>query len=150
MTYGVPAAKGNNDYFQKVPLEKLAAPDVTLTANGTALKNLEDIVSITAMPTGQFSANQVIDLGYGIDADNYSNYKNIDISGFLYVLENLKRRWHLSNFWYGTTKWSNLRQEFATKRDIAKEKGAKAVLYYNPNILVWLLDVTVALADVWH
>ena len=81
MTYGVAAAKGNDDYFQKVPLEKLAAPEVTLTANGTALKNLEDIVSITPMPTSQFSADQVIDLGYGIEADNYSNYKNIDVSG---------------------------------------------------------------------
>lgn len=138
MTYGVPAAKGNNDYFQKVPLEKLAAPEVTLTANGTALKNLEDIVSITPMPTSQFSADQVIDLGYGIEADNYSNYKNIDVSAKVVFIRSGEPKnedgTYLISGTEEATKWSNLRQEFATKRDIAKEKGAKAVLYYNPNI----------------
>ena len=138
MTYGVAAAKGNDDYFQKVPLEKLAAPEVTLTTNGTTLKNLEDIVSITPMPTSQFSADQVIDLGYGIEADNYSNYKNVDVSGKVVFIRSGEPKnedgTYLISGTEEATKWSNLRQEFATKRDIAQKKGAKAVLYYNPNI----------------
>ena len=137
-SYGVQAAKGNDDYFQEVPLEKLAAPDVTLTANGKTLTNLEDIVSITPMPTSQFSANQIIDLGYGIESDNYSNYKNVDVSGKVVFIRAGEPKnddgTYLVSGTTEATKWSNMRQEFATKRDIAKDKGAKAVLYYSPDV----------------
>ena len=138
MSNNVAAAKGNNDYFQNVPLEELASPNVTLTANGKALKNLEDIVSITPMPTSKFSASQVIDLGYGIESETYSNYKNVDIKDKVVLIRSGEPKnedgTYLITGTEEASKWSNFRQEFATKRDLAKDKGAKAVLYYNPNV----------------
>ncbi|WP_397362380.1 M28 family peptidase [Olleya sp. R77988] len=137
--YGVPAAKKDGNYFQNVPLEKQSKPDVALNINGKTLKNLEDFVSINPMETSQLKATDIVNLGYGIEDDKFSSYTNApDIKGKVvffmtgepknqdgtYVISGTKKE----------SKWSKFRQEFALKRDIAKKKGAKAVLYYNPQV----------------
>jgi len=44
--YGVSAAKGNNDYFQEVPLTVAKKPEVSVIVNGKTFNYLEELVSI--------------------------------------------------------------------------------------------------------
>jgi len=134
----IPAAQSNNDYFQNVPLEKLGVPEVSISANDKAYTNIEDFVSITSVQDGNLNASEIVFAGYGIEDDEYSSYADIDIKGKVVLIKSGEPKDDNGNYILtGTTeasKWSNLRQAFASKRDVAKEKGAKAVLVYYPEI----------------
>ncbi|RAJ11896.1 M28 family peptidase [Olleya aquimaris] len=136
--YGVPAAKADGNYFQDVPLELQSTPDVTLTINGKTLKNLEDFVSINPMETSQLQATEIVNLGYGIEDDNYSSYEGVDVTGKVVLFKHGEPKNEDGTYVISgteeTSKWSNFRQQFALKRDIAMDKGAKAVLFYHPEV----------------
>lgn len=136
--YGVPAAKKDGNYFQNVPLQLQSKPDVALTINGKALKNIEDFVSINPMETSQLQAGEIVNLGYGIQDDAFSNYGTIDIKDKVVFFINGEPKnadgTYVISGTKAASKWSNFREEFALKRDLALEKGAKAVLYYNPDV----------------
>ena len=79
---------GGDDYFQEVPLEKYSAPNMTLTVNGQSFKAKDDFVSILSSDDGTINVNEIIDLGYGIDHENYSDYDGIDVKGkVIYIRE---------------------------------------------------------------
>ncbi len=136
--YGVAAAKQDGNYFQEVPLSVMAKPSVDLSINGKALKNLEDFVSINPMKTSTLKADQIINLGYGIEDDKFSSYDAIDVKGkVVFFMTGEPKNEDGTYVISGTkeaSKWSNFRQEFALKRDIAKDKGAKAVLFYHQDV----------------
>ena len=138
ISFGVPAAKKDGDYFQNVPLEVQNKPDVALTINEKTLKDLEDFVSINPMETSQLQATEIVNLGYGIQDDAFSNYDNVDIKGKVVFFINGEPKnpdgTYVISGTKDASKWSNFREEFALKRDLAQEKGAKAVLYYNPDV----------------
>ena len=132
---GIPSAQADNDYFQEVPLQTIKTPTVDLTVNGKTYKGLEDFVSVNSSPDGSFKANDVVYASYGIEDDNYSNYKNIDVKGKIVLIKAGEPKNENGNYTISGTeeasKWSNFRHEFGKKRDVAKNKGAKAVLFYN-------------------
>lgn len=137
ISLGIPSALPNNDYFQEVPLQSLKTPNVALTVNGTSYKALEDFVSVTSSPDGNFQADHIVYASYGIEDENFSNYKDLDITGKVVLIKAGEPKNADGNYTISGTdaasKWSNRRQEFAAKRDAAKDKGAKAVLFYNPD-----------------
>ncbi|QCX38250.1 M20/M25/M40 family metallo-hydrolase [Aureibaculum algae] len=133
----VPSALPNDEYFQKVPLERTSSPEVTVHINGKDYKSVDDFVSFSGS-NGTINAEEVIFVGYGIDDEKYSDYKNIDVTGKIVLFKNGEPKdkdgnYIISGTEESTGKWSNMRQEFSSKTDIAKEKGAKAALYYNPD-----------------
>ena len=136
--YGVPAAKSDGNYFQEVPLKIQSKPDVALTINEKSLKNLEDFVSINPMETSKLKATEIVNLGYGIEDDKFTNYDNVDIKDKVVFFVSGEPKNSDGTYVISGTKessnWSNFRQEFALKRDLAEKKGAKAVLYYNPEV----------------
>ncbi|WP_066217837.1 M28 family peptidase [Formosa haliotis] len=135
---GIPAAKSDGNYFQDVPLETVNPPQAELTINSTTFNLIDDYISILPSESGAINTNDVIYAGYGIEEGDYSDYKSIDISGKVVLFKagepkNPDGTYVIS----GTSeasKWSNFRQEFALKRDIATAKGAKAILFYAPEI----------------
>ncbi len=136
--YGIPAAKANGNYFQDVPLQILSTPDVNLTIAGKEYKYLEDMVSLNAGGNQKFSVNEIMYAGYGIDDARYSDYLNIDVKGKVVLIKagepkNADGTYVISGS-SQTSKWSNFRQQFSEKRDLAKAKGAKALLFYYPQV----------------
>lgn len=135
---GVPSPLGEDDYFQEVPLEKQKAPKMTLKINGSSLTAVKNYVSIMSSNDGEFSASEIIDLGYGIDDSNYSDYEGVDVTGkVIFIRSGEPKNEDGTNLITGSnenSKWGNMRQQFSAKRDVAKEKGAKAVLYFYPEI----------------
>jgi len=138
MKYGVEAAKGNNDYFQNVPLELMSVPAVTISVNGKGFKNIDDFVSVESAKSGSLSSKEVVYAGFGIEDENYSDYKNIDVKNKIVLIKSGEpKNEDGTNTITGTeeaSKWSNFRQQFASKRDLANQKGASAVLFYYPEV----------------
>ncbi|TYA55731.1 M28 family peptidase [Formosa maritima] len=134
----IPSALPGDTYFQNVPLEKLGAPNVAFSVNNKEYKTVDDFVSISSPKDGKLNADEIIFAGFGIEDDKYSSYTDLDVKGKVVLIKSGEPKDADGNYLItGTTeasKWSNFRQAFASKRDIAKEKGAAAVLVYYPEI----------------
>ena len=123
------------NYFQKVPLNIVKNPEVTMTVNGKSFTYFDDYLSPSAASTGNISTSEIVYVGYGIDDEKYSNYTDLDVKGKVVVFKNGEPKNRAgNNIITGTkkaSKWSNGRQEMAAKRDAAKSKGAKAAFFMN-------------------
>ena len=129
----VPGAKSDGDYFQKVPLELTKLPKGTITINGDRYSIGNDFLSFSR---AEGNYNEIVFVGFGIDTDTYSDYKDLDVKGkvvFAKVGEpkNEDGTYTIS----GTTEassWSNMSEAIGKKVEAAKEHGAKGLLYYDP------------------
>lgn len=131
-TLGIPAAKKDGDYFQKVPLEVAKVPQGNVQINDAVFQIGEDIVTFDAA-SGAYNA--IVYVGYGIEDGDYSDYKELDVAGKLVLIKsgepvNADGTYSLS----GTNKksaWSNMSEAMGKKSNLAIEKGAAGVLYYD-------------------
>jgi hypothetical protein len=132
---GIASPISNNDYYQEVPLEISKNPEATIIVNGKTFNHIEDFVSITPAKSNSFTANDIVFAGFGIEDDAYSDYKNLDINGKVVLIKSGEPKNDDGTYKISGTndasKWSNMRQEFASKRTIALDKGAKALLFYS-------------------
>ena len=130
---GISSPISKDDYFQEVPLQIVKTPKTTLTVNGTTFKYFDDYISLTAAPTGQINASEIVYLGYGIDHENYNDYNDIDINGKIVVVKGGEPKNEDGTYKISGTneisKWSNGRQSLSTKRNAAKKHGAKAIFF---------------------
>ena len=137
-SFGVPAAKADGNYFQTVELQMMDVPSVSILVNGESYKNIDDFVSVANSKTGVINANEVIYAGFGISDDAYNSYSNLDVNGKVVLIKSGEPKNKDGMFTISGTdvasKWSNFRQEFTAKRDAALENGAKAVLFYYPEV----------------
>ena len=140
MNMGIPSPLQGNDYFQKVPLEKQRVPEVELTINGKTLDNYLDYIVMGGVDTEVISTDEIIYVGYGIDSETYSDYDNLDVKGkVVLVKEGEPKDAHGNFITTGTsekTKWSSGRSSISSKRNAAQNHGAKAILFYSPDMLV--------------
>ncbi len=131
VSMGIPSALPNNNYFQDVPLEKQKSPEVTLSLNGKSFVKNEDFVVYGSSSSQNFTADEIVYVGYGIDSNNYSDYTNLDVKGKIVLVKEGEPKDNAGIYTVtGTTeasKWSNGRQALTSKRDAAKDRGAKAV-----------------------
>ncbi|MGX1930432.1 M28 family peptidase [Flagellimonas sp. 2504JD4-2] len=128
----IPAAKSDGDYFQKVPLEVAKVPEGNIAINGKVFELGNDVLTFTAA-NGNF--NQIVYVGYGIEEPQYSDYKGLDVAGKLVLIKagepvNTDGTYVVS----GTAEksvWSNMSEGIGKKTELAKNKGASGVLYYD-------------------
>ena len=129
----VVGAKENGEYFQEVPLEMAKLPTGSITIG-------EEIYEIGKGFVGFKAANgdyaDLVYLGYGIEEDNYSDYKDIDVKDKVVLVKagepkNEDGTYVIS----GTNKksdWSKDSEALSKKRRAAKNNGAKVVMYFDP------------------
>lgn len=134
---GVPSALVGDDYFQEVPLQKQKVAKAQLSVNGKAFNSFEDHI-VLALPNNLNTTTNVVYVGYGIDTDTYSDYKNLDVSGKIVLAKTGEPKDANGNYiTTGTaeaTKWSGGRQALSSKRDAAKANGAAAILFMEPEM----------------
>ncbi|MEM1336600.1 MAG: M28 family peptidase [Bacteroidota bacterium] len=128
---GIPPAQKNGDYFQKVPLEIGKVPVGTLQIGGKTFLVGDDILSFSGA-VGEF--NEIVYAGYGIEDGNYSDYQS-DITGKVVLIKsgeplNTDGAYVISGSDEKSV-WSNVSEAIGKKRDLAVQKGAKGVLYYD-------------------
>ncbi|WP_108804182.1 M28 family metallopeptidase [Aquimarina sp. Aq107] len=138
MKYGLPAAKSDGNYFQEVPLEVAGNPEIKLTVNDKSFAYKEDFISLSSGKTDKISINEIVYVGFGIDDEKYSSYSDVDVKDKVVLIKSGEPKNENGTFMVtGTTeasKWSNMRQQFAAKRTAAIDQGAKAILFYFPEV----------------
>jgi hypothetical protein len=131
-----PVIEGN--YFQTVPLNTVHTPKVDIQVNGTSFAYFDDFISLTSAESGTVSASEIVYAGYGIDDEKYSDYTDLDVTGKVVVVRTGEPKDKNGNYVISGTdkqsKWSNARQAMSPKRDAAKDKGAKAVLFMDNDL----------------
>lgn len=129
---GIPAAKADGDYFQKVPLEVAGVPEGSITINNTTFPIGEDVLTFT-MTKGNYK--DVVYVGYGIEEATYSDYTGLDVNGKIVLIKagepmNADGTYVVS----GTDEksvWGNMSEAMEKKSSLAVDKGAKGILYYD-------------------
>lgn len=133
---GVPAAKKDGDYFQKVPLEVIKEPSAKITVNDKTFDFKTQFIALTPAETLNLTEKDIVFVNYGIDDAKYSDYTNLDVKGKVVLIKNGEPKNADGIYTISRTtensKWSNMRQEFASKKEAAETHGAKAILFYNP------------------
>lgn len=130
----IPAAKEDGNYFQEVPLEFPRVPEGSIKAGETSYELGSDFLTFTPIE-GNF--DEIIYVGYGIEDKAYSDYEGLDVSGKLILMKsgepvNEDGTYVVS----GSTKksvWSNQSDGPGARLQLARSKGAKGILYYDPD-----------------
>ncbi|MDC1266267.1 M28 family peptidase, partial [Flavobacteriaceae bacterium] len=132
---GIAAAKADGDYFQNVPLVLVETPKVSITIDDNSFEYYQDFISISDAKTSTINASDIVVVGYGIKDTRYNDYKDMDVTNKIVVAiagepKNEDGTYLIS----GTdeiSKWSNGRQAMRSKKNTAKELGAKAFFLIN-------------------
>lgn len=130
---GIPAAKSDGNYFQEVPLEINKLPIGNLSLKGKKYDLGEHVLTFSA---ANANFNEIVYVAFGIEDASYSNYTDVDVNGKMVFLKsgepkNTDGTYTIS----GTSKqslWSNMSESLSKRIQIALDKGAKGVLYYDP------------------
>lgn len=134
----IPTPLNGDDYFQEVPLEKQKIAQAVISVNGQSFSSFDDHIVLSVPESMDVSVNDVVYVGYGIDADNYSDYKDIDVKGKIVLVKAGEPKDADGNYvTSGTaeeTKWSSGRQSTSSKRDAATEHGAKVMILMDNNM----------------
>ena len=138
ISMGIPSPLSGGDYFQEVPLQKQKVTQATIAINGNSFKSFDSHIVLALQKTMEINTDEIVYVGYGIDAKNYSDYKDLDVKGKIVVAKAGEPTDDDGNYiTSGTkevTKWTNGRQSVSSKRDAALKHGAAALLYYDVNL----------------
>lgn len=137
---------GGSNYFQTVPLEKRGGTSATITIGGKIFENFENHVALTGSNLSNYQVKDIVYAGYGIDAENYSDYREIDVSNKIVLIKAGEPKDDNGNYvTSGTsepTKWINGRQALGSKLEAARQKGAQGVILLDtesfPRYATWL------------
>lgn len=125
---GVTSQKG---YYQKFKLESYNYLDVILVIGGDTLSPLVDYYSTDILNDTALTGKEIVFLGYGIDADEYSNYPSEALAGKIGVMlvgEPMKNGEYLLS---GTTYPSKWSWSFEAKYRAAQEHGLAGIIIVN-------------------
>ncbi|WP_144800420.1 M28 family peptidase [Maribacter sp. MAR_2009_72] len=129
---GVPAAKPNGDYFQNVPLEVSNLPTGKLSVNGKDFGIGDHVLTFGA---AQNAFDNIVYIAYGIEDESYTDYGDLDITDKIVLLKSGEPKNEDGSYKIsGSTEpsvWSNMSESLTKRIQIAVEKGAKGVLYYD-------------------
>jgi hypothetical protein len=129
--YGLegPVKNNANPYYQPVDLERSQWGDGHIMVGKQKFMMGQDFFVLGASPYQTEQTAEVVFAGYGIDADNYSDYANIDVTGKMVVVLGGEPKGADGKFLVsGSEKTSDWGNDFRTKRNAATKRGAKSVL----------------------
>ena len=136
VSLGISSPLSKNDYFQEVPLVKNGTPIISFKINDQEFKAVDDYVSITKGENGLTTTDEIVYVGYGIETQSFSSYDSIDVKDKIVLLkggEPIKDSIYTISGTKAASKWST-RQQYEEKQKVAMAKGAKAILFYDPQI----------------
>ncbi|MGB5555052.1 MAG: M28 family peptidase [Flavobacteriaceae bacterium] len=131
---GIPAAQANGDYFQKVPLEIKNLPTGSMTVNGDTYPIGDDLLTFSSATA---EIDELVYLGYGIEEGDYSDYKNVDVSGKWVMVKAGEPKNADGTFVLSgndeLSVWSNMSEAPGKRMALVTEKGAIGLIYYDDN-----------------
>ena len=128
----------NGTYFQNVPLQINKKPDIELLLNDSILTYYKDYISYNNGPSSKIETNELVFVNYGIDTKSYSDYKDLNLKNKIAVAIAGEPTDNDNNYIISKSekksKWSNGREEIASKKDAAQKNGAKSLILINENL----------------
>ena len=133
---GIPAAKSDGDYFQKVPLQRNSLPDASVQIDDQTYTIGEDFAAFNGPREITLDMENIVFAGYGIESDTYSDYEGLDVEGKIVLIkagEPVREdgMYVISGTDSPTPTWSNISQAVGSKRKVAESKKAAALLFYD-------------------
>ncbi len=129
MDLSIPAAQSNGDYFQDVPLEMAKLPQGSIVVDEKTFNLGEDFIAFYPFE-GTF--DEVVYAGFGIDEGRYSDFEGLDVKGKVILVRAGEPKRDDGNYLLSGTKeasaWSNMSEGPDKRIEVAKARGAKAVL----------------------
>ncbi len=126
----VASAYGNDNYFQEIPFERQKLAEATLTINGKEATIYEDYIPPRNVTVDE-TITEIIYVGYGIDADNYSDYTNLDVKDKVVIIKSGEPQnedgTYVTSGTKEKTQWTSGRRARRLKIDTAHKLGAKVV-----------------------
>lgn len=129
---GMPAIGPAGDYFQPISFVSEGWEDIQLELNGKPVRHLWEFYSYPDrnkhLP--QFTTDEVLFLGYGIDSPAYSDYDGVDVQGkTLLVLTGEPRNADGNSLVTGEPILSEWSLDGTKKLAVAKQHGAELVIF---------------------
>lgn len=125
--------KPGNDtsFFQLFTVHELK-PGGFIEADGIKHEFLKDFYFLPGIKDTVISCTEIVFAGYGIEDEKYSDYKNVNVKGkVILILEGEPLGKDSISLISGTKKPSFWAHDIRKKSALAKDKGARAVLYYS-------------------
>ena len=133
----LPKIGDENSYFQDVYFNRTSWEKNEMRINGTSYRHLWDYMNFASsneeMP--EFSTNEVVFLGYGIDDEKYSDYRGNDLRGKV-IMINKGEPMNSDSVSYlsGTRELSEWSMGLKKKLEAARRNGVKLVLIIENDI----------------
>ncbi len=125
-----------NGYFQEIPLIKESWGDQFIKVDTKEYQFLEDYYCFSrTVQEMDVTVNEVVFAGYGIEDENYNDYKGIDVKDkIVVVLKGEPKKKDGTYYVSGNKEESDWSGNWRSKIKKAKEKEAKAIFIVTPNI----------------
>ncbi|CAH0999813.1 hypothetical protein LEM8419_01110 [Neolewinella maritima] len=131
----LPAIGPDSSYFQSIKFSRQAWEAIRLVHNGTELRHLWDYYASPGTNTSRdaIDIEEITFLGYGIDTDTYSDYRDHDVAGKTILILAGEPRTRKGNFLLtGTKDPSDWSLNDGRKLELAKAQGVETVLIIDP------------------
>ncbi len=129
---GIPPAQSNGDYFQKVPIEISNLPIGKLRIDNKDFLLGNHVLTFSS---SQSDYNEIVYVGYGIEEDQYSDYTGLNVAGKILLVKSGEPVNNDGTYVVSGTSeksvWSNMSESLSKRLQLAQEKGASGVLYYD-------------------
>ncbi|MFT6211344.1 MAG: hypothetical protein ACJATE_001978 [Bacteroidia bacterium] len=133
--FGYQPIEALGGYFQPFRLQLTYPDTVKLVVGNQSFEFLKDMYYFQGFGNMLIKTRDFLYLGYGIDSDSYSDYKDVDVKGRVLLIsgdEPLNRK---GISWIsGTEEKSDWTVDWEKKIDLAQAKGVKALLIIDDNL----------------
>lgn len=121
--------KSDQPYYQTFELEQSSWKEATLRVKNKNFTFLKDFYLFGEVPAEGKTKMDLVFAGYGIDAESYSDYRNLDVNGKTVVMLTGEPTDSKGNYLVsGNKDESNWGADYRTKIRAASAKGAKNVI----------------------
>jgi len=133
---GLPPLKGSNSYEQEVDFSWIYWDDISMHIHGKKYKQLWDFIAFQDKNVGgEINTNEVTFLGYGIEDENYNDYKKAKVNDKVILIyngepKNEKGESRIT----GSQELSSWSSDVNKKLEAAKKHGVRHVLIVADNI----------------
>lgn len=124
-----------NGFYQPFKLQVTYPDTVKLRLGSESFTFLNDMYYFPGFGDGILQADNLVYLGYGIDAENYSDYEGVSIKDKVVLISSGEPTDKKGNSLVtGTKSKSEWTVDWTKKINLAQEKGAKALLILDNNL----------------
>lgn len=132
---GLKAPEKLGGYEQKYLLYRDSVRNEHVSLGKNQLTPTTEFILITGSPiSSQIKNNQIVFAGYGIDDENYSDFKGKDVKGKIVVVLNGEPKVNDKYLVSGTSKSSVWSYSFNRKAETAAKHGAAAMIITDPKM----------------